>query len=179
MTTRHLRRTGLLAAVAALLAVAAAPARADTVTDWNQTAANALIGTAPPLQPPQITVPHLAMVHGAVYDAVNAIDGGHEGYLLSPKVGRPTDSKDAAAATAAHRVLVHLVPAQQAGAGRAAGVVAGPDPGWTLEEARDRRRRGGGGRDDRGADRGRPLRRSRASRWARLPASGGRCCRRS
>ncbi len=114
MTTRHMRRTGLLAALAALLAVAAAPARADTVSDWNQTAANTLIGTTPPLQPPQITVPHLAMVHGAVYDAVNAIDGGHEGYLLSAKVGRPTDSKDAAAATAAHRVLVHLVPAQQA-----------------------------------------------------------------
>jgi hypothetical protein len=115
MTTRYLRRTGLLAAVAAVAAVAAAPARADTVSDWNLTAANTLIGTAPPLQPPQITVPHLAMVHGAVYDAVNAIDGGHEGYLLSPKVGRPTDSKDAAAATAAHRVLVRLVPAQQAG----------------------------------------------------------------
>jgi hypothetical protein len=113
MTRGHLRRTGLLAALAALLAVAAAPARADTVTDWNQTAANVLIGTAPPLQPPQITVPHLAMVHGAVYDAVNAIDGGHEGYLLSARVARPTDSQDAAAAVAAHRVLVRLVPAQQ------------------------------------------------------------------
>ena len=113
MTRRHLRRTGLLAALAALLAVAAAPARADTVTDWNQIAANVLIGTAPPLQPPQITVPHLAMVHGAVYDAVNAIDGGHEGYLMSARVARPTDSQDAAAAVAAHRVLVRLVPAQQ------------------------------------------------------------------
>jgi hypothetical protein len=106
------RRTwGLLAAVAALLALAAAPARADTVTDWNLNATAALFGTA--AQPPQLAVPHLAMVHGAVYDAVNAIDGGHEGYLLSPKVGRPTDSTDAAAATAAYRVLVHLVPAQQ------------------------------------------------------------------
>ncbi len=76
MTTRHMRRTGLLAALAALLAVAAAPARADTVTDWNLTAPNTLIGTTAPLQPPQIAVPHLAMVHGAVYDAVNAIDGG-------------------------------------------------------------------------------------------------------
>ena len=113
MATRRVRVSGLVAAMAALLAVAAAPAQADTVTDWNQTAANTLIGTAPPLQPPQITVPHLAMVHGAVYDAVNAIDDGHEGYLLSPKVGRPADSKEAAAATAAHRVLVHLVPAQQ------------------------------------------------------------------
>ncbi len=157
---------GLLAALAALLAVAAAPARADTVTDWNQTAANVLIGTAPPLQPPQITVPHLAMVHGAVYDAVNAIDGGHEGYLLSAegRAGRPT-RKDAAAAVAAHRVLVRLVPAQQACAGRAAGVVADRDPGWTLEEARHRRRRGRGGRDDRCADRRRPLRDSRIPGW--------------
>jgi hypothetical protein len=102
---RHIRRAGLLAAVAALLAVAAAPARADTVTDWNLNATNAL--------PPLGFVPHLAMVHGAVYDAVNAIDGGHDGYLLSPRLARPTDSKEAAAATAAYRVLLELVPAQQ------------------------------------------------------------------
>jgi hypothetical protein len=101
----------LLAGLAALLAVAAAPARADTVTDWNLNAANALFVTA--AQPPQASVPHLAMVHGAVYDAVNAIDGGHEGYLLSPGVGQPSVSKQAAAAAAAHRVLVHLLPAQQ------------------------------------------------------------------
>ena len=28
-------------------------------------------------------VPHMAMVHGAIYDAVNAIDGDYEGYLLT------------------------------------------------------------------------------------------------
>ena len=111
MTTRQRRIGGLLAAVAALLAVAA-PARADTVTEWNLNATNALIVTAG--QPPQVSVPHLAMVHGAVYDAVNAIDGGHEGYLLSSRVARPSDSMDAAAATAAYRVLVRLAPAQQA-----------------------------------------------------------------
>jgi hypothetical protein len=112
MTQRQGRIGGLLAAVAMLLLAVAAPARADTVTEWNLNATNALIGTA--AQPPQVSVPHLAMVHGAVYDAVNAIDGGHEGYLLSARVGTPSDSKDAAAATAAYRVLVHLVPAQQA-----------------------------------------------------------------
>ena len=100
-----------LAAGAALLAVSA-PARADTVTDWNLNATNALMVVA--AQPPPQSVPHMAMVHGAVYDAVNAIDGGHEGYLLSPRTARPGDSKDAAAATAAYRVLLHLVPAQQA-----------------------------------------------------------------
>ncbi len=111
MTITQARRAGLLGAAAALLAVAAAPARADTVTDWNLNATNALIVTA--AQPPQVSVPHLAMVHGAVYDAVNAIDGGHEGYLLSPRIATPSDSKEAAAAAAAHRVLVHLVPPQQ------------------------------------------------------------------
>jgi len=110
MTQRRIG--GLLAVVAMLLLAVAGPARADTVTDWNLNATNALIGTA--AQPPQVSVPHLAMVHGAVYDAVNAIDGGHEGYLLSARVATPSDSKDAAAATAAYRVLVHLVPAQQA-----------------------------------------------------------------
>jgi hypothetical protein len=53
------------------------------------------------------------MVHGAMYDAVNAIDGGHEGYLLSTRVATPFDSKDAAAATAAYSVLLNIFPAQQ------------------------------------------------------------------
>ena len=108
-TTR--RGLGLLAVCVALL-VLGAPARADTVTEWNLNATNALLVTA--AQPPQVSVPHLAMVHGAVYDAVNAIDGGHEGYLIASGSAQPSDSKKAAAATAAYRVLVQLVPAQQA-----------------------------------------------------------------
>ena len=53
------------------------------------------------------------MVQGAVYDAVNAIDGGHEGYLLTSRLATPFNSKDAAAATAAYRVLLNLTPAQK------------------------------------------------------------------
>ncbi len=64
-------------------------------------------------QPPNVSTLHMAMVQGAVYDAVNAIDGGHEGYLLTSRVATPTDSKDAAAATAAYKVLLNIVPAQQ------------------------------------------------------------------
>ena len=55
---------------------------------------------------------HLAMVHGAVYDAVNAIDKGYDPYLVSPRAKR-SYSKDAAAATAAYTVLVSIVPTQQ------------------------------------------------------------------
>ena len=40
-----------------------------------------------------------------MYDAVNAIDRGHRPYLVQPNAN-PTDSKEAAAATAAFRVLV-------------------------------------------------------------------------
>ena len=64
-------------------------------------------------QDPRLVVLHLAMVHGAMYDAVNAIKGGYEPYLLRTHSARPTDSKKAAAATAAYRVLLNLVPAQE------------------------------------------------------------------
>jgi hypothetical protein len=102
-----------IAAVLVTLTAAAAPAvaRADTVTQWNQNAANALYVTA--AQPPNVSVLHMAMVQGAVYDAVNSIDGGHEGYLLTSRVATPSDSKDAAAATAAYKTLVWIVPGQQ------------------------------------------------------------------
>src|SRR5438128_5870085 len=104
MSTRRARAAGLVVAVAALLALALpAIARADTVTQWNLNATNALIGTAG--QTPPVSVLHLAMVHGAVYDAVNAIDRGHRPYLSSPP-GEAWYSKDAAVATAAYRVLV-------------------------------------------------------------------------
>ncbi len=107
-----MRSAGLLLAGAALLAIAAStPARADTVTDWNQHATDALIVAAG--QGPTVSVLHLAMVHGAVYDAVNAIDRRHEPYLGAPRARR-SYSKDAAAATAAYRVLASIVPAQQA-----------------------------------------------------------------
>ena len=84
-------------------------ARADAVTDWNLIASNAIVVTAG--QPPPVSVLHFAMVHGAVYDAVNAIDRGHRPYLVQPP-SNPTDSKEAAAATAAFRVLVGIFPGQ-------------------------------------------------------------------
>ena len=104
-TTR--RALGLIAACAALL-LPVASARADTVTDPNLNAAiewNAIATTAAAIQPPHVVPLSLAMVQGAVYDAVNAIDGGHQPYLVSSPAN-PADSKAAAVATAAFRVLV-------------------------------------------------------------------------
>ena len=109
MLSQRMRGTAVLAVVAALLATAA-PAGANTVTDWNVHATNALITTAG--QGPTVSTIHLAMVHGAVFDAVNAIDRRYEPYLSRPRARR-WYSKDAAAATAAYRVLLSIVPTQQ------------------------------------------------------------------
>ena len=96
----------------ALLELASPPvARADAVTDWNAIASAAIVTRAG--QPPPVSVLSFAMVQGAVYDAVNAIDCGHQPYLVQPSAN-PTDSKAAAAATAAFHVLAGLFPAQLA-----------------------------------------------------------------
>ena len=96
-------------AVLSVLAIAA-PARADTVTDWDQIAAAALqspgMATPPGAGQGAPSMVHLAMVHTAVYDAVNAIVGGHEPYVSSP-AAEPWYSQDAAVAAAAHHVLVN------------------------------------------------------------------------
>jgi PAP2 superfamily len=101
----------ITAVLAAVVLAAPATAHADAVTDWNRNAANAIYVTG--AQPPQQSVPHLAMVQGAVFDAVNAIDGGREGYLITSRLATPSDSKEAAVATAAYRVLLSIVPAQK------------------------------------------------------------------
>jgi hypothetical protein len=80
-----------------------AVARANAVTDWNLNASNAIVVTAG--QPPPVSALSFAMVQGAVYDAVNAIDRGHRPYLVQP-ASNPTDSMGAATAAAAFRVLV-------------------------------------------------------------------------
>jgi hypothetical protein len=104
-------RAAAVSAVALAALVAwVAPARADTVTDWNAYTSTAIVVTAG--QPPPVAVLSFAMVQGAVYDAVNAIDRGHRSYLPEAPAA-PADSQDAAAATAAHDVLVALFPLQQ------------------------------------------------------------------
>jgi hypothetical protein len=112
MLALRARSLGLCLAAAALIALSAsASARADAVSDWNVNSVNALVGTAG--QSPTVSTIHLAMVHGAVYDAVNSIDERYEPYLVEVRA-RDWYSKDAAAATAAYRMLLGIVPAQEA-----------------------------------------------------------------
>ena len=109
-------RTRLLSIAILAAALQATPAYAaenDAVHVWNERAVVTLVNghTADPpgVQfPPPVAFIHLAIVQGAVYDAVNAIKGGYDPYL--PGLKAPTSaSRGAAAATAAHHVLVALV----------------------------------------------------------------------
>ena len=100
---------------------------ADEVLDWNAHAAKAIV-TVGGQVPPRALI-RLAMVHLAIYDAVNAIEGApFEGYASVPAVDRPA-SEEAATAAAAHDVLVALFPAQVADldAKYAASLAALPD----------------------------------------------------
>jgi hypothetical protein len=92
--------------------IPATPVRADVVLDWNAHAARAIVSIGRQV-PPRALI-RLAMVHLAIYDAVNAIEGApFAGYASVPSVDRPA-SAEAAAVTAAHDVLVALFPAQAA-----------------------------------------------------------------
>src|SRR5438477_5798277 len=84
----------------------AIPASADVVTDWNNAALDAIRvdRTAPP-----IASRSLAIVHVAIYDAVNGIARTHEPYQV-PSAVSSSASRVAAASTAAHRTLVSLFP---------------------------------------------------------------------
>ena len=86
-----------------------AVARADAVTQWNINATTAILASGPTSHASTLS---FAMVQGAVYDAVNGIDRGYQPYLVMPRAN-PWDSKDAAVATAAYRVLVAVVPSSQ------------------------------------------------------------------
>ena len=57
------------------------------MTDWNGYASTAIVSNAG--QPPPAAVLSFAMVQGAVYDAVNAIDRGHRPYYLAATAARP------------------------------------------------------------------------------------------
>ena len=57
------------------LPAAQMPPNAGAVRTWN---GNAFAAFGAAGQPPNVAVLHMAMVQGAVYDAVNSIDGGHE-----------------------------------------------------------------------------------------------------
>src|SRR5579864_339550 len=113
-------KTLLLAATAAAVLTGAnpAPAMADAtkpvsqVVQWNQTLL--VIVRTPGAQPATVhPTRSFAIMHAAIYDAVNAIDSTHKPYLAELSRLPRSASQDGAAAAAAHEVLLALYPAFQ------------------------------------------------------------------
>jgi hypothetical protein len=90
-------------------ALLATPARGDVIMDWNAKA-DAIAAAK------QIATPThgrgLAMLHVAMFEAVNAIDRRYAPYRLALAAEHNT-SKEAAAASAGHAVLLSLYPDQK------------------------------------------------------------------
>src|SRR6202163_4663689 len=92
--------------------VGASSQRVNPVLEWNRT----LLGIVrtPKAQPATIhPTRSFAIMHAAIYDAVNAIDRTHKRYLVRLTGVSRFASEDAAADAAAHAVLVALYPSFQ------------------------------------------------------------------
>jgi len=105
------KRLWLLKKVLPLIIVSiflSASARADVVTYWNEVAANSIVkaGKSPGI--------HFAMVHTAIYDAVNSIDRRYTVFAVKPTGKTRKASQEAAAASAAYNILLALFPEQKA-----------------------------------------------------------------
>jgi PAP2 superfamily len=80
------------------------------VLQWNRTLL--VIVRTPGAQPATVhPTRSFAIMHAAIYDAVNAIDRTHRPYLVRLSGVPRSASQEAAAAAAAHQVLVALYPA--------------------------------------------------------------------
>jgi hypothetical protein len=99
-----------LCPLAALLTGLPAVALADVVTDWNE---RALASVAADKQRPPDAARTMAIVHVAMFDAVNCIDGRYAPYRVK-QPGPAGSSREAAAVSAAHATLIKLFPDQRA-----------------------------------------------------------------
>jgi hypothetical protein len=104
--TKKLR--SILIASTAVLLFAPQMTNADVVTDWNTIAVNAV--SADKVVNRQSR--DMAMVHAAMFDAMNAIRPHYTPAMVSFKT-KGYASREAAAIQAAHDVLLALFPAQQ------------------------------------------------------------------
>ena len=117
----------IAAAIGVLVALTTTTARADTITDWNQTAI-AVMKTANVTGNPWTR--HMAMVHVAMSDAVNSVQGKYARYVAKGELARDA-SAEAAASSAARHILLQAYPNQKAAIDEAhaksiAGIPDGP-----------------------------------------------------
>lgn len=87
------------------------PTGENVILQWNRVLQETI--RTPGQQPATVfPVRSFAMMHAAMFDAVNSIDGSYTSYLIDVHAGRRA-SKEAAAAKAARDVLVGLYPTRQ------------------------------------------------------------------
>src|SRR5947207_10572899 len=84
----------------------------DPVIEWNNVLIAALRADRT-LPGPGYSSRSGAMVHAAIFDAVNAIDGSYEPYMPGMPQAKKSTSIDAAVAAAGWRVLTEVYPAQK------------------------------------------------------------------
>jgi hypothetical protein len=107
---REITMKSTVIAAALAFALPVIPAKADVIMDWNAKAD--AIGFEKQLANSANSRAQ-AMLHVAVFEAVNAIDKRYAPYKLNLTADRGT-SREAAAVSAAHDVLVALYPDQKA-----------------------------------------------------------------
>ena len=100
------------AAVLALCTAIApfASAAASVIRDWNDIAVTTIVTNAG--KPPAVATIDLVYVNVAIYAAVNAIDGRHSVFAVSPGTPTAGASEEAAAIAAAYGVLKTFYPGQ-------------------------------------------------------------------
>src|SRR5215468_2827097 len=117
MAHANVIRVLAVAAVATVSMFPIARVQADAVIDWNVVALSAT--AVPPNSILQSRV--LAIVHGAIYDAVCAVDRKCRAYAVDVEAPAGT-SAEAAVAAAAHTTLVRLASSDRATLDRALNV---------------------------------------------------------
>jgi hypothetical protein len=146
MDTQAIKAVATRAAVLLILSsvlTTSGATHADVITFWNEALLEAVRNEP---QGPLKASRAMAMVHAAMYDAVNSVDRKYYPYHAQFEAALGT-SKEAAAAAAAHRVLTHLFPAQQTsfdsalvqslaglsdGSGKASGISLGKKHGDSI-----------------------------------------------
>ncbi len=82
----------------------------DPISDWNSLALDAIRGAT---TPPTLAARNLALLHGAMFDAVNGITRDYQSYRYH--IPPPADAlPEAAASGAAHETLTRLYPERRA-----------------------------------------------------------------
>src|SRR2546430_10873889 len=84
------------------------PALADAVLDWNEIALATVVASG---ERPPDGAGAMAMMHVAMFDAINAIEQNYQPYAYQSKASKNV-STEAAGTAAAHAVLSKLYPGQ-------------------------------------------------------------------